>query len=176
MTIYLFIDLPFNGNSCYPTSLRDEKKKEEKIRGGGGKAVQLLGGQLISCFSCWLFSTWIQSHSVNKRKYGQEIQWIAIQTRALLSLYYLCSYKNPLLYLHFFSETSFFAITLYWEHPHPSPQPLISGLWSETHLLLSPTLSAYIRTDRGVWEGWASRLFATTHYDETGRLWCQSKH
>lgn len=30
MTIYLFIDPPFNGNGCYPTSLRDEKKKEEK--------------------------------------------------------------------------------------------------------------------------------------------------
>lgn len=62
MTIYLFIDLPFNEIGCYPTSLRDgERKKRKKTRGGEGKAGLLLKGQLISCFCFWPLSAWTQS-------------------------------------------------------------------------------------------------------------------
>lgn len=46
MTIYLFIDLPFNETGCYPASLRDGDGGNE----GEGKAGLLLWGRLISCF------------------------------------------------------------------------------------------------------------------------------
>ena len=47
MTIYLFIDLPFNEIGCYPTSPRDGgRKKRQKIRKGGvglGEKVEQRG-------------------------------------------------------------------------------------------------------------------------------------
>lgn len=74
MTIYLFIDLPFNEIGSYPTSLRDEEKeRREKIRGGDGKAGLLLRGQPISCFSFRLLSTWTQSHSMSAGIYKRSI-------------------------------------------------------------------------------------------------------
>lgn len=68
MTIYLYIDLPFNEIGCYPTSLRNGKKRK-KVRGGEGKAGQLLRGHLISCFSLWLLTAWIWSHSTSSGKH-----------------------------------------------------------------------------------------------------------
>lgn len=44
MTIYLFIDLPFNEIGSYPTSLRDGEQKRKKIRVEEGKAGLLLRG------------------------------------------------------------------------------------------------------------------------------------
>lgn len=65
MTIYLFIDLPFNEIGSYSTSLKDGEKKRRKNKGGGeGKAGLLLRGQSISLFLYRLLSAWIHSHSI----------------------------------------------------------------------------------------------------------------
>lgn len=144
MTIYLFIDLPFNEIGSYPTSLRDgEKKRRKKIRGGEGKAGLLLRGQPISCFSFRLLSTWIQSDSMSAGKYKRSI--------GLHS-----GWSSP---SHISSRFSLFPshtlILLQKNSPSqlslPSPRPLcltlfsimrgpllISGLWSVTRPLLPP--------------------------------------
>lgn len=43
MTIYLFIDLPFNEIGCYPTSLRDEERERESERGEGKSRAAING-------------------------------------------------------------------------------------------------------------------------------------
>lgn len=117
MTIYLFIDLPFNEIGCYPTSLRDGERNRKKIRGGEGKAGLLLRGQLISCFSFWLLSAWIHSHSMSARKYERSNglhsgrSFLSYNTSSHFSLFA----SHSLLWSHYIrihlSHSSFFTKT-----------------------------------------------------------------
>lgn len=69
MTIYLFIDLPFNEIGCYPTSLRDEERERESERGEGKSRAAINGATNFLFLSLWLPSAWIQSHSTSARTY-----------------------------------------------------------------------------------------------------------
>lgn len=102
MTIYLYIDLPFNEIGSYPTFLRDlEKKRRKKIRGGEGKAGQLLKWQPISCFSIRLLSTRIQSNRMGAGKYSMSEPMGCIQAGVLFHIYLSVSFKpTALISLH----------------------------------------------------------------------------
>lgn len=92
MTIYLFIDLPFNEIGCYPTSLRDEEREGESERGEGKSRAAINGATnflFLSLASLRLgFSPTVRVQGHMSDPMG------CIQARVLFHIYHLISPRS----------------------------------------------------------------------------------